>query len=221
MFPIFIVLFGICGVLQISLLHRAIAKFCNLLYMLLLPFLIPAIVNGQDTEEKAGAIQNWDSPVETFSRDTLDGAVYISGVVIIPVSKENIWKILTDYDNLKNFIPNMMESAILVNNGQYKTILQKGKSKFLFFSKTVEITLDIEEQKPDYIQFQIKTGPFHIYRGNWSLTELNLGETHLTYEAIIKPDFFSTKFIMKKVLKKQFRVSLEAIRIETKRRNQK
>ena len=84
MFTVFIVLFGICGVLQISLLHRAIAKFCSLLYMLLLSFLIPAIVNGQDAEEKAGAIQNWDSAVETFSRDTLDGAVYISGVVVIP-----------------------------------------------------------------------------------------------------------------------------------------
>ena len=95
------------------------------------------------------------------------------------------------------------------------------ESKFLFFSKTVEVTLDIEEQKPDQIHFKLKDGPFHIYNGNWSLKRSDNGYTQLIYQAIAKPDFFSPKFVMRRVLKKNFRESLEAIRSETKRRHQK
>jgi len=163
--------------------------------------------------------QEQNAPVIVTIRDTLDGAVYIMGEVTISVPIDTVWNVLTDYENLKSFIPGILESSILSENNSNKIILQKGKSKFLFFSKTIEVKLRLTEQKLEKLIFDLIEGPFHIYRGEWNLSITSIGDIRLTYEAIVKPDFFSPGYVIKRVLSNDFRKSLESIRKESQRRN--
>lgn len=184
-------------------------------------FMTSSLIAAQDLIEQHAGLPDWNTPAKTISRDTLDGGVFIEGEVIIPESREQVWEVLTDYDKLTEFIPNMLGSATISDSGDIRIIYQKGKSKFFLFSKTVEIYLRLEQYRPGLIKFELRDGPFHYYRGSWTLTDRDVDGTLLTYRAVVKPDFFSPKFITKRVMKNELRASLEAIRAETKRRNQK
>ena len=104
-------------------------------------FITSSLIAAQDLIEQHAGLPDWNTPVKTISRDSLDGGVFIEGEGIIPESREQVWEALTDYDKLTEFIPNMLESATISDNGDIKIIYQKGKSKFFLFSKTVEIDL--------------------------------------------------------------------------------
>ena len=164
---------------------------------------------------------NWNSPVTVTSRDTLDGAVYIRGEVYIPASYERVWNVLTDYDNLKSFIPNMVESSLISDSGRVKIIFQKGRSRYFIFSKTVAVKLRVEEEEPEGFVFELEEGPFHLYQGSWTLTANDHSGILLTYQAIVKPDFFSPRFLIKRAMRNEFRRSLNAILGETRRQTQR
>ena len=162
---------------------------------------------------------DWTTPVETAVKDSSEGSVYIRGTVILPASRLETWNVLTDYDSLEKFIPNMLDAAIISGEGNTKVVNQKGMSRFWIFGKTVEVTLDIQEFARDSMIFNLRRGPFHEYSGRWDLfQDTGNNTTQLIFRALIKPDFYAPKFIIRRVIRNDFRSSLDAIRNEVLRR---
>lgn len=79
----------------------------------------------------------------------------IMGDIVVPTSLDDVWAILTDYDNLATHVPNLVESRQIAGavqsgghqgDGSYKCRLyQKGAQKIVGFEFGASVTMDMCE----------------------------------------------------------------------------
>lgn len=114
----------------------------------------------------------------------------IVATVAIPRSLEQVWKILTDYESLSDFIPNLTSSRLLTCPNEGIRLEQIGAQCFLNFKFCARVILDMTERFPQEIGFSMVEGDFKKFMGRWSLKPALLGEeaaTVLSYELLVQP----------------------------------
>lgn len=137
----------------------------------------------------------------------------VTGEIYIGSQPEKVWTVLTDYDNLKNFIPHIIESGLLKNKGDEKIIVQTGRTGIFLFKKTSHIKLKVKEEYLKHIYFEQIIGDFKVYKGEWILEYYQEAQgTFLTFKAEVKPDFFAPLFIIRHIQKRDLPIILEAIK---------
>jgi hypothetical protein len=120
---------------------------------------------------------------------------------------------LTDYSNHKNYIPKLIVSDLLSDNGVETVIFQTARSRIFIFQKTVSIKVKIRGEYLKHLYFQQITGDFKVYHGEWIIEEYRHGQgTFLTYKSEVKPDFFAPQFVVKYVQKHDFPSALLAMK---------
>jgi len=194
-------------VLEVYMLKsaRKIHRFILALIVILITFLSypslalqiePAIPDS--ISQVKSRLLNGEVLVTLF--DLQDGVTGVEGHIYIAAPPKKVWDVITDYDNHKKFIPNIIDSGLLSDNGSEKVMFEKGKSGMLFFQKTVNIKMKVWGEVSKHLNFQQITGDFKVYHGEWILVEYPQGPgTFLTYKAEVKPDFFAPRFAVKKV----------------------
>jgi len=78
----------------------------------------------------------------------------IGGEITVEAPIDDVWAILTDYDNLSTHVPNLVESKRKRSNGRgeqgdgsYKcTLYQKGAQKIIGFEFGADVTMDMKEK---------------------------------------------------------------------------
>lgn len=80
----------------------------------------------------------------------------------------HLWAVLTDYENLHQFIPNLASSRLLWRRGQRVGLEQVGSQQFcgLRFSARVQLEL-VEEASRGRLHFRMLEGDFRCFEGNW------------------------------------------------------
>ncbi len=151
-------------------------------------------------------------PVVMLS-DLNDSIIGVTGHIFIAASPERVWEVLTDYSNHKNYIPKLIVSDLLSDNGVETVIFQTARSRIFIFQKTVSLTVKIRGEYLKHLYFQQITGDFKVYHGEWILEKNRHGQgTFLTYKSEVKPDFFAPKFVVKYVQKHDFPSALLAVK---------
>ncbi|MEM9485869.1 MAG: SRPBCC family protein [Cyanobacteria bacterium P01_F01_bin.116] len=110
--------------------------------------------------------------------------------VAVPRSLEQVWEILTDYERLADFVPNLTKSRLLTCPGGGIRLEQIGAQCFLNFKFCARVILDMTESFPQEIGFSMVEGDFKKFMGKWSLQPAMLGEqtaTLLSYELVVQP----------------------------------
>jgi carbon monoxide dehydrogenase subunit G len=70
------------------------------------------------------------SPIRSFNV-TKDSDAYVADIVMFaPVPTGVAWAVLTDFDHMANWVPNVRESKVLATDGNVLTIEQQGVAKF-------------------------------------------------------------------------------------------
>lgn len=129
-----------------------------------------------------------------------EGVTGVEGQIYIAAPPKKVWEVLTDYNNHKNFVPNITDSGIISENGIEKVMFEKGKSKMFIFQKEVYIKMKVWGENFTRLFFQQITGDFKVYQGEWTLVDYPEGAgTFLTYKAEVKPDFFAPRFAVRNV----------------------
>ncbi len=142
-----------------------------------------------------------------------DGVTGITGHIFIAASPKKVWDMLTDYNNHKNYIPKMVDSRLISDNGVEAVMVETGRTRIFIFQKTVSITAKIRGEYLKHLYFQQITGDFKVYHGAWTLEEYRHGQgTFLTYKSEVKPDFFAPQFVIKFVQKHDFPAILLAMK---------
>tara|TARA_B100000315_G_C14347458_1_gene482456 strand:- start:28 stop:642 length:615 start_codon:yes stop_codon:yes gene_type:complete len=137
----------------------------------------------------------------------------VTGEIYIGFQPEKVWTVLTDYDNLTNFIPHMIESRLLKDKGDEKIIVQAGRTGTFLFKRTSHIKLKVKEEYFKHIYFEQISGDFKVYKGEWILEYYQEAQgTFLTFKGKIKPDFFAPLFITRYVQKRDLPIILKAIK---------
>ncbi len=145
---------------------------------------------------------------------TLEDKVFrVKGEIFIRSHPEKIWAILTDYDNLENFLPTLQASRLLQDHGDEKIMTQTIRTGILVFKKTVQVTWKIREKHLKQIHFEMIQGDFKTYKGEMSLEyDQEARGTMLTYTARAKPDFWAPQAAVRHVQKHDVSRILEAIK---------
>lgn len=146
-----------------------------------------------------------------------NGVTGMKSTIYINASPVTVWKVLTDYNNLKRYIPRMVESDLVADKGNLKVIALLGEFRVLLFKKTVRVTINMHEAYPSKIEYEQISGDFEVYKGSWSLQKYSTGGTILTYISEIKPSFVAPDFILQGILKNDMVAGLTALKTEAER----
>ena len=137
----------------------------------------------------------------------------VTGKIYIGSQPKKVWTVLTDYDNIKNFIPYVIESVLLKDKGDKKTIVQSVRTGIFLFKKTSHLKLKVKEEYCKHIYFEQISGDFKVYKGEWILEYYKEAQgTFLIFKAEVKPDFFAPLFITRHIQKRDLPMILEAIK---------
>ncbi|MDB9525554.1 SRPBCC family protein [Oscillatoria sp. CS-180] len=134
--------------------------------------------------------------------------------ILIPCPIEQVWQILTDYDNLADFIPNLTVSRRLESTESMTLLEQIGSQCFLNIQFCARVVLKMAEQFPNRIGFTMIEGDFKAFEGAWRLEPEQALEsrTRLTYEVTVCPPRTIPAILIERHLRNDLTQNLRAIR---------
>jgi carbon monoxide dehydrogenase subunit G len=124
------------------------------------------------------------------------------------------WEVLTDYDHLAEFIPDLRSSRVLRRDAGGVLVEQKGEFGFLFFRQPIEVTMAVSEQPPRRIAARAVAGNMKDMEGSYELQASEAG-VRLGYSGRFVPDFFLPPLIglpiVRRSMERRFRAMVEEI----------
>ena len=146
------------------------------------------------------------------------GRYEIEGRFTVDAATATAWGVITDYDGIDRFVSSMQSSRVLRREPGRTVIEQIGRGHFLFFHKTVELTLDVKEE-PGRVEFQKDYGPdFNAYSGSWEIHPFE-GGCSVVYRLDAEPAAsLGPRFAAKRALKQTAEDLLKQVRQEILRR---
>jgi ribosome-associated toxin RatA of RatAB toxin-antitoxin module len=176
--------------------------------------LLPELDVGDDAD-------SWSTPyadlplqdVEVHT-DKAEGRLrQISARIQIPYAAEQVWQILTDYDRLAEFVPNLTRSQRIVHPEGGIRIEQIGAESLMKLKFCARVVLDMVEQFPHRIDFTMVEGDFKQFQGSWILEPVTDGTaTNLEYQLLVLPPRIMPVALIERRLKGGMILNLSAIR---------
>jgi ribosome-associated toxin RatA of RatAB toxin-antitoxin module len=144
--------------------------------------------------------------------------------VLINSTLDTAWSVLTDYDKLAQFVPNLESSKILESQGNRTIVEQVGARQVLFVRVRSRVRSELKETAKTRIDFQLLEGDLAKLQGYWQvepvLTTPNHGSPQVLVTQVIEaqPKDGVPKGIFYSIFKDSLAETLGAIRQETLRR---
>ncbi|MGB3203204.1 MAG: SRPBCC family protein, partial [Nodosilinea sp.] len=143
-----------------------------------------ALAPGLETNSLAGA-------EVTIQTEKLNGQQRrILAFTDLPFTAEQVWQVLTDYDNLATFIPNLSCSQRLNHPEGGIRLEQIGSQCFLNIKFCARVVLDMVEAFPRELRFSMVEGDFRQFEGRWTLEPVTTSPGQLVrlgYDLVIRP----------------------------------
>jgi ribosome-associated toxin RatA of RatAB toxin-antitoxin module len=179
-------------------------------------------IQDNETTDYNFDIDSDDTPLDSADHNQIEVQVekiaerqrQITAVIHIPTSVEKVWKILTDYEALPDFIPNLAKSCLLEHPTGGIRLEQVGSQSLLNFKFCARVILDLEEFFPKLINFKMVEGDFKGFSGSWSLEPCSLNGdlgTKLSYRIQVWPKLIMPISIIERRLSRDLKSNLLAI----------
>jgi len=137
----------------------------------------------------------------------------ISATIQIPSPMRAVWSVITQYEALPQFIPNLVLSRQLSGQNGKILIEQVGQQTVFNVNFSARVVLAMEEDFPNAIRFQMVEGDFKSFTGAWLLASTEAGAgTALTYTVDILPKLTTPIRLVECRLRMDLPVNLLAIR---------
>jgi len=115
--------------------------------------------------------------------------VNASGTVQAPLPV--VWKTLTSYDRMEEFVPDMASCRVLSRNGNEVIIEQFGTARFLFMSRSIHLIVRATEQPMSHIDIALISGDMKHYEARWEVVPVpETGGTRVLYSGRLVPNFY-------------------------------
>jgi ribosome-associated toxin RatA of RatAB toxin-antitoxin module len=114
------------------------------------------------------------------------GARRLAVQLRLPLEPQWIWAVLTDYNNLNRYIPNLSSSRQLWRRGNRVGLEQVGSQQFCGLRFTARVELELEED-PDLgeLRFEMRSGDFRRFEGLWRV-DSDAVSTRLLYSLTVQ-----------------------------------
>jgi hypothetical protein len=130
--------------------------------------------------------------VASVERSLAFGSITIRAFVDVPVDGRLAWAVLTDYDRLAEFVPDMQLSRRISKPGEPPRVHQRGEKTWLLLDTPFEVVLLMHEMPYSRIQFRQLAGTLKDMYGEWRLLPLADG-VRIAYTARLEPGLLSPR----------------------------
>ena len=128
-------------------------------------------------------------------------------------SFDSLWNVLTDYDRLDLYIPNLLSSKKIYRKNNNVHLKQVGAQDFLGMKFSAEVTIDLFEDKElGLLKFNLIKGDFRKFEGSWKIQSIkNTLKNSLIYELTVQGFQWMPIGMIEKRLKKDLSENLMAV----------
>jgi len=141
-----------------------------------------------------------------------------TGTVAAPLPK--VWRILTGYERMAEFVPDMESCRVLSRNGNEVIIEQFGVARLLFMSKTIHLIVRAIEQPMSAIDISLISGDMKHYESRWELIPVpETGGTKIIYKGRIMPNFYVPGILGSKMIRSDIERMMSAVLARLDRRD--
>lgn len=170
----------------------------------------------------------------------------ITASTIIDSSMENVWSILTDYNNLATHVPNLVKSTLVPAPPGTTRLFQEGAQKIIGFDFRASLIMDMSEERDlQQVEENINTTPWKVnfkliesrmfdsFDGSWILryhsrvSEVNpvtkevtyKYKTKLTYSVFVRPRGPVPVMALEWRIREDIPINLFAVKVASEKRN--
>lgn len=134
-------------------------------------------------------------------------------------SAQRAWQVLTDYDRLHTFVPNLLSSKLLERNGTQVLVEESGSFGFLFIKRTIHLITRVTEHPFSALDITLVKGDMKHYATHWDIAPVatspsfsdGASGTRLSYTGRVEPDFFAPSLIGAAMLRSNVKQMMEAM----------
>jgi hypothetical protein len=141
--------------------------------------------------------------------------ITVTAFADMQVDARTVWSVISDYDHLAEFIPDMRSSRVIQRDGDRLLVEQRGEFGFLFFLQPVQVRLVVVESPQQLIVAHAVAGNLREMEGRYAVEKLPSGEVRLSYSGRLVPEFPVPPLIgrmqVKRVLARQFTALVKEI----------
>lgn len=159
---------------------------------------------------------------ETAIEQTMErlpqGVRRLAAEIKTPLPMSLLWDVLTDYENLSNFIPNLSSSELIQRVGHTVRLQQVGSQQLLGLRFSAQVQLELMEYCQDgLLRFAMVKGDFRRFEGSWQLRERPDGSS-LLYELTVQGCLGMPIGLIEERLRGDLSSNLHAVVAEAKKR---
>ena len=126
---------------------------------------------------------------------------------------DSLWNVLTDYDRLNLYIPNLLSSKKIYKKNNNVHLKQVGAQDFLGMKFSAEVTIDLfEERELGLLKFSLIKGDFRKFEGSWRIQKIkDTSKNSLIYDLTVQGCQWMPIGMIEKRLKKDLSENLLAV----------
>jgi len=140
--------------------------------------------------------------------------ITVSASARMQVDARIAWEVLSDYDHLAKFIPDMKSSRVVSRSGDRVLVEQKGEFGFFFYRQPVDVTLEVLEQPRRRIVARRIAGNIRELETRYELETSDAG-VRFDYTGRFIPEFSLPPLIgmpiVRRIVERRFRAMVDEI----------
>ncbi|MGB3240138.1 MAG: SRPBCC family protein [Geitlerinemataceae cyanobacterium] len=144
--------------------------------------------------------------------------------MVIDASVDNLWAVLTDYNNFIDFLPNIVSSSVIESEGNSYLVEQVSKQRVLLFDIESRLLTENIQTENQRIDFSLVDGDLSQFQGYWTIepfassVEGEAPQLLVTQSVEVQPARGTPENLFYDIFKNALEKTLTAIRDEVDRR---
>jgi ribosome-associated toxin RatA of RatAB toxin-antitoxin module len=151
---------------------------------------------------------------EVFARRVEAGGEQVFEVVAngtVKTAPAAVWKVLTDYERMPEFVPDLKKTKIVSRSGNRIILEQAGVARFMFFSRPINLVVQAYEEPMSSIDITLVTGDMKVYVCRWAITPTADGGTRVDYAGRMVPKFYVPSMLGSNLLRTDIERMMQAV----------
>ena len=141
----------------------------------------------------------------------------VSARAPVAADADTAWSVITDYNRLAQFVPDLLASRLVNAPGERLRLLQEGEAGFLLWRFKLNVELEIEETPRTRVAFRAVGGNLRRMQGAWRIEKAD-NAIVLVYDAELEPGFWVPPLIGPAVMRSDVGGQIPGVVREIERR---
>ena len=150
-----------------------------------------------------------------------------TGKVLVTATPATAWQVLTDYNNFYRFLPSVVSSKLIQNNGDRKVFEQVQVIRVFAISKKARVRIAVKETYPKQIAFSLVEGDLKSLQGAWRIEPVSpypgapSNQVLIVHQVNADPGAIAARGVFYSVYKNTLENTMVALKKEVEKRSLK